>query len=68
MLAKITNIYPVTILISEKNLPWVERTKIPCLVLIVVAFFAAMILFASFLPRAFAHGGHQPPVERYPKT
>jgi hypothetical protein len=38
MLAKITNIYPVTILISEKNLPGVERTKIPCLVLIVVAF------------------------------
>jgi hypothetical protein len=25
-------------------------TKIPCLVLIVVAFFAAMILFASFFP------------------
>jgi hypothetical protein len=42
-------------------LPRVERTKIPCLVLIVVAFFAAMILFASFFPRAFAHGGHQPP-------
>ena len=29
--------------------------------MIVVAFFAAMILFASFFPPAFAHGRRQPP-------
>jgi hypothetical protein len=60
MLVKITNIYPPIILICEK-LPQVESTKILCLVLIVIAFFAAMILFAPVLPSAFAHGGHQPP-------
>jgi hypothetical protein len=60
MLAKITNIYPTTILISEK-MPQVESTKIPCLVLIVVAFFVALILFTPAFPSAFAHRGHQPP-------
>jgi hypothetical protein len=60
MLVKITNIYPAPILICEK-LPQVESTKFPCLVLIVVAFFAAMIFFAPVFPSAFAHGGHQPP-------
>lgn len=42
-------------------MPRVESTKIPCLVLIVVVFFAATILFAPIFPNAFAHGGHQPP-------
>jgi hypothetical protein len=42
-------------------MPQVESTKIPCLVLIVVAFFAALILFTPAFPTAFAHGGHQPP-------
>jgi hypothetical protein len=44
-----------------KKLPRVESTKIPFLVLIVVAFFAALILFTPVFPSAFAHGGHQPP-------
>jgi hypothetical protein len=38
----------------------VGRKEIPSLVLI-VAFFAAMMLFAPALPDVFAHGGHQPP-------
>lgn len=42
-------------------MPRVESTKIPCLVLIVVVFFATTILFAPIFPKAFAHGGHQPP-------
>jgi hypothetical protein len=42
-------------------MPQVECTRIPCLVLIVVVFFAAMILFTPAFPSAFAHGGHQPP-------
>ncbi|HZB81110.1 MAG TPA: hypothetical protein VE264_07530, partial [Nitrososphaera sp.] len=42
-------------------MPRVESTKIPFLVLIVVAFFAALILFTPVFPSAFAHGGHQPP-------
>jgi hypothetical protein len=60
MFAKITNIYPATILISEK-LDQVESTRSPYLVLIVVVFFAVTILLAPTLPSAFAHGGHQPP-------
>jgi hypothetical protein len=35
--------------------------RIPCLLLMAVAFFVAMILFTSAFPSAFAHGGHQPP-------
>ncbi len=36
--------------------------KIPSsFILIVVAFFSVMMLFAPILPNAFAHGGHQPP-------
>jgi len=38
----------------------VERKEILRLVLI-VAFFAAMMLFAPALPDVFAQGGHQPP-------
>jgi hypothetical protein len=38
-----------------------ERKEITRLVLIVIAFFAAMMLFAPALPDVFAHGGHQPP-------
>jgi hypothetical protein len=39
----------------------VESTKIPYLVLIVVVvFFAIMILLTPAFPNAFAHGGHQP--------
>jgi hypothetical protein len=42
-------------------MPQVESTKIPCLILIVVVFFATIILFTPAFPSAFAHGGHQPP-------
>jgi len=48
MLAKITNICPATILISEK-LPRVENTKIPFLVLIVVAFFGNSLFIGIHL-------------------
>ena len=37
-----------------------KSTKISYLVLIVVVFFAAMILLTPAFPDAFAHGGHQP--------
>jgi hypothetical protein len=42
-------------------MPHVESTKISSLILVVVAFFAVMILFTPVLHNAFAHGGHQPP-------
>jgi hypothetical protein len=58
MLAKITNIYHATILISEKCLKL--RVKNSCLLLIVIAFFTAVILLTPAFPSAFAHGVHQP--------
>jgi hypothetical protein len=57
--SKNKNIYPATILISKMSRA--EGIRIPRLLLMAVAFFAAMILFTSAFPSVFAHGGHQPP-------
>src|ERR687893_3220213 len=42
-------------------MPRAESIRISRLPLMVVAFFAALILFTSTFPSVFAHGGHQPP-------
>ena len=42
-------------------MPRAESIRISRLSLMVVAFFAALILFTSTFPSVFAHGGHQPP-------
>jgi hypothetical protein len=59
MLAKITNICPATILISEK-LPRVEyKNSLSCFDSCCI--FCCRDSFRFFFPHAFAHGRHQPP-------